>query len=98
MRYLLQSPVSQVYLEPMISGNSHILECQRTWRRIGNRPDEVGEEAQSNTSAANVRGEDLGHPDEGRAVDALKHDDVDVYNQHAGGEAGFVVGAEVLPL
>ena len=42
-------------------------------------------------------GEDLGHSDEGRPVDALKQDGIDIDDQDTGCESGIAVSAKILP-
>ena len=76
----------------------HILESQRRGRGVGNGTNEIGEEAYSNSSAADIRGEYLRHPDERGSIDTLIHDNVDINDQDTGGETGLVVAPKVLPL
>ena len=76
----------------------HVFERERRRRAVSDGADEIGEEAQPYASATDAGREDLGHPDECRAVNGLEDDNVYKNHKDACGESGLVAGAEILPL
>lgn len=76
----------------------HVLKGQCGWCGIRDCTDKIAEESETVSFGTDRGGEDLGDPDECRAVHKLEADDVDVDDGYTGCESGFVVGSQILVL